>query len=69
MNSRSLHFACALLYGRAHTRPCLVLRGRKFGYASVGMTLLFGMAVSSWSSKGNYLLTVVTGGFFQSRRA
>jgi hypothetical protein len=34
--------SCALLYGRAHTRPCLVQRGRKSGYASVGMTLLLG---------------------------
>jgi hypothetical protein len=30
--------SCALLYGRAHTRPCPVQRGRKSGYASVGMT-------------------------------
>src|ERR1700679_1080204 len=25
-------------YRKAHTRPCLVQRGRKSGYASVGMT-------------------------------
>jgi hypothetical protein len=25
--------ACAFLHGKAHTRPCLVLRGRKSGYA------------------------------------
>jgi hypothetical protein len=30
--------SCALLYGRAQTRPCPVQRGRKSGYASVGMT-------------------------------
>ena len=30
-----------LLYGKAHRRACPVLRGRKSGYASVGMTILF----------------------------
>src|SRR5580700_9182547 len=30
--------SCALLYGRAHTQPRLVQRGRKSGYAPVGMT-------------------------------
>jgi hypothetical protein len=29
--------SCALLYGRAHTLPCPVQRGRKSGYAPVGM--------------------------------
>jgi hypothetical protein len=33
--------SCAFLYGKAHTRPCPVLRGRKSGYAPVGMTNLF----------------------------
>src|ERR1700727_2993383 len=38
--------SCALLYGRAHTRTCLVQRGRKSGYASVGMTLLLGTSIA-----------------------
>jgi hypothetical protein len=29
-------------YRKAHTRPCPILRARKSGYASVGMTHLFG---------------------------
>jgi hypothetical protein len=32
--------SCALLYGRAHTWTCPEQRGRKSGYAPVGMTLL-----------------------------
>src|ERR1700678_3077273 len=31
-------------YRKAHTRPCPVQRGRKSGYAPVGMTILFGNA-------------------------
>jgi hypothetical protein len=31
-------------YRKAHTRPCPALRGRKSGYAPVGMTLLLGTA-------------------------
>src|ERR1700729_4199249 len=34
--------SCALLYGIAHTRSCPVQRGRKSGYASVGMTIHLG---------------------------
>jgi hypothetical protein len=33
--------SCALLYGRAHTWLCPVQRGRKSGYAPVGMTIHF----------------------------
>ena len=33
---------CALLYGRAHTRSCPVLHGRKSGYTPVGMTIHLG---------------------------
>src|SRR6202161_2594883 len=31
-------------YRKAHTRTCPVQRGRKSGYAPVGMTILFGNA-------------------------
>src|SRR5271170_6110192 len=33
--------SCAFLYGKAHTQHCLVQRGRKSGFAPVGMTLYF----------------------------
>src|ERR1700761_6170296 len=32
--------SCGFLYGKPHTRPCPALRGRKSGYAPVGMTIL-----------------------------
>jgi hypothetical protein len=32
---------------KAHTRPCPVQRGRKSGYAPVGMTLLFLIGISN----------------------
>jgi hypothetical protein len=33
------HTSCAFLYGKAHTWSLRVRRGRKSGYASVGMTI------------------------------
>ncbi|MGC2399393.1 MAG: solute carrier family 23 protein [Acidobacteriaceae bacterium] len=36
---------CGFLYGKPHTRPCPVQRGRKSGYASVGMTILSGIGM------------------------
>jgi hypothetical protein len=36
--------SCAFLHGKAHTRSCPVQRGRKSGFASVGMTILLDTA-------------------------
>ena len=51
-------------YRKAHTRPCPVQRGRKSGYAPVGMTLLFGNAKSCFQDE----LSSRTGEWEQSYR-